>query len=263
LKGLCLCGAAQGCLYGGSSEEGPRADAWLFDAQALAWQQTATSDFGGFPGAAKAWQAAALLEGHDVRWRPLSLHACMRALLLLAERNLSEPNPREKGSGCVADEQHNLMLAVTREGLSDAVFAGLQGRRLMAYGGERSRSAAGEGEGGAAAVEGEAEDEADCEPIADVCSLEQHEGQHFWVALSINGAGRACPLGIIMHSICWLGSEASMGGDRIRTVGETGRRRENVNDGVVQQYGLQCQHLLNTLLQPCWGLMDHNVGRCM
>ena len=57
----------QGCLYGGSSEDGPRGDAWLFDAATLAWERTAENKFGDFEGAAKAWQAAAVLEGLDVR----------------------------------------------------------------------------------------------------------------------------------------------------------------------------------------------------
>ena len=59
--------AQQGCLYGGSSEDGPRDDAWLFDAATLAWEQTARSRFGDFTGAAKAWQAAAVLEGLEAR----------------------------------------------------------------------------------------------------------------------------------------------------------------------------------------------------
>ena len=56
----------QGCLYGGQNEEGHLGDAWLFDAQAMTWQQTATSDFGGFSDAAKAWHAAAVLKCTDV-----------------------------------------------------------------------------------------------------------------------------------------------------------------------------------------------------
>lgn len=57
----------QGCLYGGASEEGPLGDAWLFDSERLAWEQTANSGFGGFPGAAKAWHTAAVLDYTEVR----------------------------------------------------------------------------------------------------------------------------------------------------------------------------------------------------
>ena len=56
----------QGCLYGGQNEEGHLGDAWLFDAEAMTWQQTATSAFGGFSDAAKAWHAAAVLKCTDV-----------------------------------------------------------------------------------------------------------------------------------------------------------------------------------------------------
>lgn len=56
----------QGCLYGGQNTEGHLGDAWLFDAETMTWQQTATSDFGGFSDAAKAWHAAAVLKCTDV-----------------------------------------------------------------------------------------------------------------------------------------------------------------------------------------------------
>lgn len=59
-------GVLQGCLYGGASEDGPLGDAWLFDGERGAWEQTANSGFGGFPGAAKAWHAAAVLEYTEV-----------------------------------------------------------------------------------------------------------------------------------------------------------------------------------------------------
>ena len=63
--------AVQGCLYGGQNTEGHLGDAWLFDSESMTWQQTATSDFGGFSDAAKAWHAAAVLKCADV-----SLSAC-------------------------------------------------------------------------------------------------------------------------------------------------------------------------------------------
>lgn len=56
----------QGCLYGGQNTEGHLGDAWLFNSESMTWQQTATSDFGGFSDAAKAWHAAALLKCTDV-----------------------------------------------------------------------------------------------------------------------------------------------------------------------------------------------------
>jgi len=57
----------QGCLYGGQSTDGHLGDAWLFDSESMTWQLTATSDFGGFCDAAKAWHAAAVLKCADVR----------------------------------------------------------------------------------------------------------------------------------------------------------------------------------------------------
>ena len=56
----------QGCLYGGQNTEGHLGDAWLFNSESMTWQQTATSDFGGFSDAAKAWHAAAVLKCADV-----------------------------------------------------------------------------------------------------------------------------------------------------------------------------------------------------
>ncbi len=56
----------QGCLYGGQNEGGHLGDAWLFNAEAVTWQQTATFDLGGFSDGAKAWHAAAILKCTDV-----------------------------------------------------------------------------------------------------------------------------------------------------------------------------------------------------
>ena len=75
----------QGCLYGGHNTEGHLGDAWLFDSDSSTWQQTATSDFGGFSDAAKAWHAAAVLKCADVS--PSAHRSCM--LLLLLHTNLS------------------------------------------------------------------------------------------------------------------------------------------------------------------------------
>ena len=57
----------QGIMYGGQSTEGHLGDAWLLDSSTMAWQTSATSDFGGFSEAAKAWHAAAVLKCTDVR----------------------------------------------------------------------------------------------------------------------------------------------------------------------------------------------------
>ena len=57
----------QGIMYGGQSTEGHLGDAWLLDSGTMTWQQTATTDFGGFSDAAKAWHAAAVLKCTDVR----------------------------------------------------------------------------------------------------------------------------------------------------------------------------------------------------
>ncbi|BDA42375.1 probable acyl-CoA-binding domain-containing protein 5 at C-terminar half [Coccomyxa sp. Obi] len=110
----------KGCLYGGASEDGPLGDAWLFDSERLAWEQTANSGFGGFPGAAKAWHTAAVLDYTE-------------------------------------------------------------GRQLLVYGGERSSSAA-----RADGAEPD-EDDDECEPIADVCTLDALA--HFWVTLPMDGTG--------------------------------------------------------------------------
>lgn len=53
-------------MYGGASEDGPLGDAWLFDSERLIWERTANSGFGGFPGAAKAWHTAAVLDYTEV-----------------------------------------------------------------------------------------------------------------------------------------------------------------------------------------------------
>lgn len=63
-------------MYGGQSTEGHLGDAWLLDSGTMTWQQTATTDFGGFSDAAKAWHAAAVLKCTDVRSRGL-LQACV------------------------------------------------------------------------------------------------------------------------------------------------------------------------------------------
>ena len=66
----------QGIMYGGQSTEGHLGDAWLLDSGTMTWQQTATTDFGGFSDAAKAWHAAAVLKCTDVR-PPGLLETCL------------------------------------------------------------------------------------------------------------------------------------------------------------------------------------------